>query len=129
VFTVSTPSGGLFQQPAKPRKAGRLRLGRLATIILALAAVAIPFATVHAGDIGILVPAYFRPGTGGTEGYTDGWAKMAASARNAEITAIFNPDGGPLPDRDPGYAAAMTKPRPRQDRCLRQCRLRQRPGP
>jgi hypothetical protein len=58
---------------------------------------------------GILVPAYFYPGTGGTEGFTDGWAQMAASATKVPITAIFNPNSGPLPGpADPNYVTAMT---------------------
>jgi hypothetical protein len=56
----------------------------------------------------ILVPAYFYPGTGGTEGYTDGWAQMAASAGQVPITAIFNPASGPGPSPDPNYITAMT---------------------
>ncbi len=60
-------------------------------------------------DLGVLVPAYFYPGTGGTEGYTDGWAQMAAAAGTIPVTAIFNPDSGPLPGpADPNYVNAMT---------------------
>jgi hypothetical protein len=87
----------------------RCRLGyRSLSIILALAAIAgVPFAA-RAGDMGILVPAYFYPGTGGTEGNTDGWAQMAASAGKVPITAIFNPNSGPGNSPDPNYISAMT---------------------
>ncbi len=62
-----------------------------------------------AGSMGVLVPAYFYPGTGGSEGYTDGWAQMAATANQIPVTAIFNPDSGPLPGpADPNYVNAMT---------------------
>jgi hypothetical protein len=58
---------------------------------------------------GVLVPAYFYPGTGGTEGYSDGWAQMAAAAGQVPITAIFNPNSGPLPGpADPNYVTALT---------------------
>jgi Spherulation-specific family 4 len=62
-----------------------------------------------AGSLGVLVPAYFYPGTGGSDGYTDGWAQMAATANQIPVTAIFNPDSGPLPGpADPNYVNAMT---------------------
>jgi hypothetical protein len=58
---------------------------------------------------GLLVPAYFYPGTGGSQGFTDGWAQMAASAGKVPITAIFNPNSGPLPGPpDPNYVNAIT---------------------
>jgi hypothetical protein len=56
----------------------------------------------------ILVPAYFYPGTGGTEGHTDGWTQRTASAGKVQITAIFNPDSGPGPSADRNYISAMT---------------------
>jgi hypothetical protein len=59
--------------------------------------------------VGILVPAYFYPGTGGAGGVGDGWAQMAAAAAKVPITAIFNPNSGPLPGpADPNYVRAMT---------------------
>jgi hypothetical protein len=58
---------------------------------------------------GILVPAYFYPGTGGASGSGDGWAQMAAASATVPVTAIFNPDSGPLPGPpDPNYVAALT---------------------
>jgi len=53
--------------------------------------------TSRADPIAVLVPAYFYPGTGGPGGVGDGWATMAAAASQLPITAIFNPDSGPLP--------------------------------
>jgi hypothetical protein len=63
--------------------------------------------SARAGSVGILVPSYFYPGTGGPGGVGDGWAAMAAAAREVSITAIFNPDSGPGPGEDPNYASAM----------------------
>jgi hypothetical protein len=66
-------------------------------------------APCRAGSVGIIVPAYFYPGTGGPGGVGDGWAAMAAAAAEVPITAIFNPDSGPLPGPpDPNYVGAMT---------------------
>jgi hypothetical protein len=62
-----------------------------------------------ADSLGIIVPAYFYPGTGGPGGSGDGWAAMASAASEVPITAIFNPDSGPLPGpADPNYVTAMT---------------------
>jgi hypothetical protein len=62
-----------------------------------------------AGSVGIIVPAYFYPGTGGPGGVGDGWAAMAAAAAQVPLTAIFDPDSGPLPGPpDPNYVNAMT---------------------
>ncbi len=66
-------------------------------------------ARVAAGSVSALVPAYFYPGTGGPGGVGDGWAAMASAASTISITAIFNPDSGPLPGPpDPNYVTAMT---------------------
>jgi Spherulation-specific family 4 len=75
---------------------------------LATAGMIVSPGPARAGGMGLVVPAYFYPGTGGTEGYTDGWAQMAASAGKVPITAIFNPDSGPGPSTDPNYVTAMT---------------------
>jgi hypothetical protein len=60
--------------------------------------------------VGIIVPSYFKPGTGGPGGFGDGWAAMKAAARQVSITAVLNPDSGPLPGSmpDPAYVTAMT---------------------
>lgn len=79
-----------------------------ATCLALLGIVAIP-AVVHAGVIGALVPAYFYPGTGGPGGAGDGWASMTAAAGQIPLTAIFNPNSGPLPGSpDANYVTAMT---------------------
>jgi Spherulation-specific family 4 len=66
-------------------------------------------APVTAGGIGVLVPAYFYPGTGGPGGSGDGWAAMANAASTIPVTAIFNPNSGPLPGPpDSNYVNAMT---------------------
>jgi hypothetical protein len=84
-------------------------VSRWVVFSIALAGIIGPPRAAVAGSMGVLVPAYFYPGTGGTEGYTDGWAQMAASAGQIPVTAIFNPDSGPLPGpADPNYITAMT---------------------
>jgi Spherulation-specific family 4 len=63
--------------------------------------------TCARGDLGVLVPSYFYPGTGGPGGVGDGWAAMTAAASKISVTAILNPASGPG-SYDPTYAAAMT---------------------
>ncbi len=64
---------------------------------------------VEAGKLETLVPAYFYPGTGGAGGVGDGWAQMTTAAQQIGVTAILNPNSGPLPGpADPNYVAAMT---------------------
>jgi hypothetical protein len=80
-------------------------------LMLAIAGVVAVPAPAGAGSMGVLVPAYFSPGTGGSggPGETDGWAQLAAAASQIPVTAIFNPNSGPLPGLpDPKYVAAMT---------------------
>ena len=86
----------------------RMRLLLPVPLLLALAGILGTPAAVRGGSMGILVPAYFYPGTGGTDGYTDGWAEMTAAAATVPITAIFNPDSGPGPGTDLNYVNAMT---------------------
>jgi hypothetical protein len=60
--------------------------------------------------MGIIVPAYFAPSSGGPGGAGDGWAAMAAAARTVSITAIFNPDSGPASGpANQAYANAFTQ--------------------
>src|SRR5271165_5189444 len=78
-------------------------------ILITLAGIVVSPAPVEAGSMGVLVPAYFYPGTGGPGGVGDGWAAMAAAAAKIPVTAIFNPDSGPLPGPpDQNYVNAMT---------------------
>jgi Spherulation-specific family 4/Domain of unknown function (DUF4214) len=66
--------------------------------------------TQKESSLGIIVPSYFAPGTGGPGGVGDGWAAMAAAAAKVPITAIFNPNSGPLPGPpSPAYAASFTQ--------------------
>ncbi len=59
--------------------------------------------------MGIIVPSYFYPGTGGPGGTGDGWAAMTTAAGQVPLTAILNPDSGPLPGpADPNYVNALT---------------------
>jgi hypothetical protein len=63
-------------------------------------------APCRAGSIGVLVPSYFYPGSGGTG---NGWSAMAAAASQIPVTAILNPDSGPVSGPvDPNYVSAMT---------------------
>ena len=58
---------------------------------------------------GIIIPAYFYPGTGGPGGVGNGWAAMATAAAQVPVVAIFNPNSGPAPGpADPNYVTAMT---------------------
>jgi len=60
--------------------------------------------------MGIVVPAYFAPGTGGPGGVGDGWTAMATAAAKVPITAIFDPNSGPLPGpASSAYANAFTQ--------------------
>ena len=65
-------------------------------------------------DLGALVPAYFRPGEGDPGVVGGGWAAMTAAASKIPITAILNPNSGPLTGPGSGpvnqaYANAITK--------------------
>jgi hypothetical protein len=60
-----------------------------------------------ADTVGTIIPAYFYPGSGGTDGFTDGWAEMAAAASKIHLTAVANPSSGPGPSADPNYKTAM----------------------
>jgi Spherulation-specific family 4 len=81
----------------------------VSALILTILSVFVGSPSVYADNIGVLVPAYFYPGTGGTGGVGDGWAAMASAAGTISVTAIFNPDSGPLPGPpDPNYITAMT---------------------
>ncbi len=65
--------------------------------------------SARAGRLGLLVPSYFYPGTGGPGRVGDGWAAMTAAASQVPVTAILNPNSGPLPGPpDPNYVGAMT---------------------
>ncbi len=75
----------------------RGRLPRVLCVVAALAAMAAAPTSARAGGVGVLVPSYFYPGTGGPGGVGDGWAAMAAAASQIPVTAILNPDSGPLP--------------------------------
>jgi len=58
---------------------------------------------------GLIVPAYFYPGTGGPGGVGDGWAAMTSAASQVPLVAVFNPNSGPLPGpADPNYTTALT---------------------
>jgi hypothetical protein len=59
--------------------------------------------------VGIIVPAYFAPGSGGPGGAGDGWAAMAAAASQVRITAIFDPNSGPASSASSAYASAFTQ--------------------
>jgi len=66
--------------------------------------------TARGGQVlNLLVPSYFYPGTGGAGGAGDGWAQMANAASEVPLTAVLNPNSGPLPGpADPNYVTAMT---------------------
>jgi hypothetical protein len=77
-------------------------------IVLSVA-FATTLAIPSASHAGVLVPAYFYPGTGGPGGVGDGWAAMASAAATIPVTAVLNPNSGPLPGpADQNYVNAMT---------------------
>ncbi len=79
------------------------------SLILIVAAVLQIPAGCRADSVNLLVPAYFDPGTGGPGGSGDGWAAMAAAASQTPVTAILNPNSGPVPGAaDPAYVNALT---------------------
>jgi hypothetical protein len=63
-------------------------------------------------DVGLLVPSYFTPGTGGPGGTGDGWAAMTAAASQVPITAVININSGVIDPQnfhtDPAYVNALT---------------------
>jgi hypothetical protein len=59
-------------------------------------------------SVGVIVPSYFYPGTGGPGGVGDGWAAMTAAAAQIPVIAVLNPNSGPGGSADANYAAAMT---------------------
>ena len=61
-----------------------------------------------AGPVGIIVPAYFYPGSGGPGNVGDGWAAMASAASQVPITAILNPNSGPGSSADSNYVSAAS---------------------
>jgi spherulation-specific family 4 protein len=79
------------------------------SLIVGLGAILQSAAACRADSLGVIVPAYFYPGTGGPGGTGDGWAAMATAAAQIPITAVFNPDSGPSPGPpDANYVNAMT---------------------
>jgi hypothetical protein len=79
------------------------------SLTAALAVIFQPPQACRAAALGIIVPSYFYPGTGGPGGVGDGWAAMGMAAGQVSLTAILNPDSGPLPGpADPNYTNAMT---------------------
>ena len=84
------------KRPMRPS----IALGAIALLLPALA---------QASPVGLLVPSYFSPGTGGPGGSGDGWAAMtAAAASGVSVTAVLNPNSGPAGAADPAYTAALS---------------------
>jgi hypothetical protein len=81
----------------------------LLSATIALAVILESPVTCRAAGLGVIVPAYFYPGTGGPGGVGDGWSAMTSAADQVPLTAVLNPNSGPLPGpADPNYIAAMT---------------------
>jgi len=75
-------------------------------ILMALTGIVGSPPPVKADLMGALVPAYFYPATGGND---PGWTALDTAAHKIPVTAIFNPDSGPLPGpADPNYKAVLT---------------------
>lgn len=70
---------------------------RLALTLTAFCFAPAAFAT------GLLVPAYFYPSAGSD------WSMLDAASSKVDLTAIVNPDSGPMPGpADPNYSAAIS---------------------
>jgi hypothetical protein len=82
-------------------------VARVAFAVIATAVVVTLTSGQACASLTALVPAYFYPGTGGTQGYTNGWDQLDASAGSIPIQAIVNPDSGPGPAVDPNYTKVV----------------------
>lgn len=80
---------------------------RLAAWILASTFAAVGFVATAQGQtlapVGLLIPAYFDPGTDATD-----WNRMAGAATQVPLIAVMNPNSGPGKSLDSNYLAAVT---------------------
>lgn len=60
-------------------------------------------AALHTEALGLLVPAYFDPGSNATN-----WNSLAAAAQRVPLVAIMNPNNGPSTSAKASYARAIT---------------------
>jgi len=58
--------------------------------------------TVTPPPVGLIVPAYFDPGTDATD-----WNRMASAATQVPLIAVMNPNSGPGTGPDASYTAAI----------------------
>jgi hypothetical protein len=80
---------------------------RIVVPVLA-ALIVIPLVSSSAqGSLTAVVPAYFYPGTGGTQGFANGWDQLDAAAPAIPVQAIVNPASGPGTVVDPNYTTAI----------------------
>jgi hypothetical protein len=85
-----------------------MRINRWVAACVTILAMAVAPAAAQAGALGVIVPSYFYPGTGGPGGVGDGWAAMTAAASQIPVTAILNPNSGPGPSADSNFVTALT---------------------
>jgi hypothetical protein len=90
------------------RRLDRIKRSFLVAFIVTLAAGSYLPNHCSAG-VGTIVPSYFYPGTGGPGGVGDGWEAMTTAAATISVTAVLNPNNGPIQGpADPNYVSAMT---------------------
>jgi hypothetical protein len=76
---------------------------RIFTVVLAGIALLLLQAGSSRASLTATVPAYFYPGTGGTQGFTNGWDQLNAAAGTIPVQAIVDPASGPGSAVDPNY--------------------------
>jgi len=69
--------------------------------VSALLATMLTTLTTHSAPLGIMVPAYFYPSTGGY------WISLNSAASRVPLVAIMNPDSGPGASQDSTYIQAL----------------------
>jgi hypothetical protein len=79
------------------------RLFRIALSCAALLGAASIASAASLPPVGLIVPAYFYPGTNQTD-----WNQLASAATQVPLMAIMNPNSGPGSGPDPFYISAIT---------------------
>ena len=105
----------MSSQPSKPLPPSTIPAQRWRQItkrpcygtVLVLAIFASSGQIVAAGPVGVLVPAYFAPGTGDAGG--DYWDRLATAASSIPVDVILNPNSGPGTAVDEKFVAAVDK--------------------
>ncbi len=89
----------------RSRRAGYASFGGLCAELLEDRLTPAALALPGSARLGLLVPAFFYPTSGGP------WDQLASAAAQVPLTAILNPNSGPGSAADANYAAAVDKVR------------------